>query len=182
MVFPHSTGKRLAARRLCRTNTQLRSPRFTHQSERGKLCSAWRPVFPVSLWAMSVAKCCADEAMRTHTAVRHDVACRAVAWCLLCGHVPWCRGRHAQSCRVISCWISCLPSTSVLDTHNSTLPCSLPVPRKQFPPTVLPAARRNTNHTSTDCDVHDYVDPGTELECGSCSTRRKFCFCASVQV
>ena len=47
-------------------------------------CSAWMPLFPVSLWARSVSKCCADEAMCNHTTVGHDAACRAIAWCLLC--------------------------------------------------------------------------------------------------
>ena len=81
--------------------------------------------------------------------------------------------RHARSCRAMSCWISCLPSTSVLVTHHSTLPCSLRVHREQFQPAALPlASRRNTNHTSTDCDVHDHVDPDVVPECGSCLTLR----------
>ena len=62
----------------------------------GRACesdgSAWMPLFPVSLWARSVSKNCACEAMCTHTAVGHDAACRALAWCLLC----------AWSCSLVS--------------------------------------------------------------------------------
>ena len=81
---------------------------------------------------------------------------------------------HAQSCRVIS-WISCHPSASVSGhtTQNTTSTRSLPAPRKQFQPAALPhASRRNTNHTSTDCDVHDHVVPDIQPECGPCLTRR----------
>ena len=59
--------------------------------------------------------------------------------------------RHARSCRGVSCCVS----TSVTDTatQTSTPTGSLPVHREQFPPTVLPAARRHTNLTITDCEV-----------------------------
>ena len=74
--------------------------------------------------------------------------------------------RHAQSGRAIS-WISCLPSASASGhtTQTSTPTRSLPAPREQFQPGALPhASRRNTNLTSTDCDVN----LGTESECESC--------------
>ena len=61
-----NAGTHLAARMLPRTNTQLRSPRFTPRRACESDGSAWRPLFPVPHWARSVSKCCAGEAMCTH--------------------------------------------------------------------------------------------------------------------
>ena len=64
--------------------------------------------------------------------------------------------QHARSCRVISCWISCLPSKSAPDTQHE-----IPLRPALFPYIanssrllrIKPSSRRNTNLTSTDCDV-----------------------------
>ena len=85
MVFPTSTGKRLAVRRLLPNEYTAAQPEIYTP---GRACesdgSAWMPLFPVSLWTRSVSKCCACEAMCNHTTAWHVEACRALAWCLLC--------------------------------------------------------------------------------------------------
>ena len=88
---------------------------------------------------------------------QHVVECRRV----LCAcvpfdvravdHAPW---RRNTTGTVIS-WslVLCIHVRSGHTTQTSTPTRSLPVHREQFPPTVLPAARRHTNLTITDCDV-----------------------------
>ena len=157
VVIPTSTGKRLAARMLCRTNTQLRSARFTHLGERVKVMAPHGGLSSLFHSGRGLS----PDAVRAKRCVE---ACRLLAWCLL--RVVMFLGvvaRHAQSCRVIS-WISCLPSASASQTSTPTR--CLPVLREQFQPAALPlASRRNRNLTSTDCDVN----LGTESGCESCN-------------
>ena len=70
--------------------------------------------------------------------------------------------RQARSCRGVSCLsIHVCPGHT---TQTPTLARSLPVHREQFPPTVLPAARRHTNLTITDCEVMNTWIPDVQPE------------------
>ena len=161
VVFHHSTGTHLAARMLCLTITQLRSPHYD-TGER----------MPCSTLERSGFKCCTFEAMCNHTA--HGMTSRAAQLhgaCCARGQVPWCRG-STRACRVIS-WKSCLPSASASQTSTPTRSFA---GSSSLPPCHSPPAE--TNHISTDCDVLDYVDPGTDSESGSCLTRRAYFACA----
>ena len=100
---------------------------------------------------------------------QHVVQCRRVPCACVpfdvraVDHAPWRR----NTARAVMSWslVLCIHVRSGHTTQTSTQTRSLPVLREQFQPgALLLASRRNTNLTSTDCDV----DPGTESECESC--------------
>ena len=157
VVFLHSTGKRLAARMLCRTITQLRSRRFTHLGERVKVMAPHGGLSSLFHTGRGLSPS-AVRAKRCATTPRHGMSKRAAhlhGACCARGHVPWYRGttRAVMSCNIVDI----VPSIRVRlrhTTQTSTPTPSLAVLREQFQPAALPhASRRNTNHTSTDCDV-----------------------------
>ena len=105
------------------------------------------PATEVSQWCVSCEEMC-----------NHNMSWSAVECCVVVcrltravDHVLWCRGTTGA----VMLWslVVCDHVRSGHMTQNSTPARSLPVHRQQFPPTVLPAARRHTNLTITDCDV-----------------------------
>ena len=98
-------------------------------------------------------QCVSCEEMCNHNMSWSAVECRVLV-CRLTRAVdraPWRR----NTTRAVMSWslVLCIHVRSGHATQTSTPTGSLPVHREQFPPTVLPAARRHTNLTITDCDV-----------------------------
>ena len=136
-----------------------------------------------SLPCFTLGEVCLPSAVRARrcaTTPWHGMSKRAAhlhGACCARGHVSWCRGttRAVRSCNLVDV----VPSIRVrLRTQTSTPTRSLPVLREQFQPGALPhASRRNTNLTSTDCDVN----LGTESECESCkASSENQVLCAAV--
>ena len=142
MLFPHSTGKRLAARRLCRTNTQLRRPRFTHLGERVKVIAPLGCLSSLFHSGRGLSPS-AVRARRCATTPRHGMSKRAAhlhGACCARGHVSWCRGttRAVRSCNLVDI----VPSIHVrLRTHNTNFHSD---PLSSSPSRTVPAFRPAT--------------------------------------
>ena len=178
VVFPHRTGKRLSARRLCRTNTQLRSPRFTHLDERVKVMAPLGCLSSLFHSGRGLSPSAVrDEAMcNSHHGMGHFEACRALAWCLLCAWSCFLVSWHDTRSQVVQSRVGhrAFHPRPPLDTqHKLPLrPCSLPVPRITVPAYCTYSRSQKHKPHQHGLRRHDHVVPDIEPECGSCLTQR----------
>ena len=166
--FQPVLSKRLAARMLCRTIAQLRSLRAPHLDKRAKVTASCAPLVASPAVELSLPWCACEE-MRNDTMTCHRVPCTCV---LAAGAVIFFGVvAHARSCRLISCWISCLPYASVLDAQHK-IPLRPALFLYLANSSSSGAARLPQKHKPHQHGLrrHDHVVPHIEPECGSCLT------------